>query len=178
MGIDAEQLPEEDGNSAFEDFIRALGGLRSRRVRELLHWVQQQLEETAETGKAEWEESWQRHLKEMQQVREREDQKRSDRIARNREELEALVQRIEQLEEQLASRVQSAIPPDASSSAPQVSIERGVDQHNRWNPCCTFQLQALCKNAMRCGYPMSTLLRPHLWSPLRVSVWKGVCRAW
>jgi hypothetical protein len=118
------QQVSEDGNLAFEDFIRTLGGLRSRRVRELLHWVQHQQAEAAETGKAEWEESFRRHLKEVQEVRQRGDQKRSDRIARNKEELQALKQRKIQLDEQLAGRVQPVIPPDASS-APQVSIERG-----------------------------------------------------
>jgi hypothetical protein len=127
MGNDEALYAEHvsaEGNSAFEDFISALGGLHSRRVRELLRWVQKQLDETAETGKAEWEESWQRHLKEMQEVRAREDQKRSDRIARNKEQLQALHQRVRELDEELASRVQSAIPDGASSSAPQVSIER------------------------------------------------------
>jgi BMFP domain-containing protein YqiC len=115
-----------DGKSAFEDFICALGGLHSKRVRQLLHWVHQQQAEAAETGKVEWEQYVQQHLKEVQEVRKEEDQKRSDRLARNKEELQALEQRIEQLEEQIASRIQFAIPPDASVPAPQVSMSAAV----------------------------------------------------
>jgi hypothetical protein len=49
----------------------------------VLHYVQQQLHEAVETEKAKWEECVQQYLKEQQEVSERGDQKRSNRLARS-----------------------------------------------------------------------------------------------